>query len=484
MPSSVVVLGAGQGGLSAAIHARLAGADVLVLEQRDEVGGKACGINTAGYRLDPGPSIIILTRLYEAVFRRAGKEMGHFLRFQRLDPFTRVYFEGEEPIDLPAEREACLDLLQRLFPQDAESFRDLMAKMDRIAPHIDASVFRKPYHQLWQLADPRLVATALPFDFRKTYRQLVDAWFTSPLLRAFFYGFPSYGGQSYDAKSIGGLMIPYLMLQEGVWYPEGGVAAIPAAFRRLAEELGVQFRTGAKVIGLELEGSKVKAAKLETGERVEADRFISNIDRFHVSEWLGRRVDLEPSFSYFTMHWGLQKPLPGLEHHTLLVPKAFEAGFNDLYADRRFPREPIVYLNDTSKLDPSTAPVGRQNLFAVVTCPAKEKHLDWNQERESAAARTRSVMRKFGLDFEPDAADFERVQTPLTFEERDSGYRGSLYGVDERHRLWGLFPPRVIDEEIGNLFYCGGSVQPGAGLPMVTLSGQFAASAVTGQTFD
>jgi phytoene desaturase len=472
----VVVLGAGMGGLSASIHARLNGHDVLVLESGDRAGGKAAGIQRDGYRLDPGPSIIILIRLYEAVFQAAGRRMEDYLRFRRLDPISRVLFEGLAPIDLPASRDECFRLLKEVAPQDAVSFERMMGTLDKVAPLIDRSVFAHPYARPWQLADPNLIATALHFDVRLPYKELVDRYFQSPLLRSFFYGFPSYGGQTYDSKAPGALMIPYLMIQEGVFYPEGGVAAIPAAFSRLAEELGVEFRFGQRVKGLDQNGSRVIAAELESGERVEADAFISNVDRMTTRSWLGHPADVLPSLSYFTLHWGLRDRISGLSHHTLLVPKDFERGFEDLYRRRAFPRPPIVYLNDTTATDLTVAPPGGTNLFAVVTSPAQEPNIDWPQETADYRQEVLNCMRRFGINLDPERVVFERVQTPDYFAEAHGNHRGTLYGPDETHRLFGgLFPLRNYDEEYRNLFYCGGSVQPGAGLPMVTLSGKFAA---------
>lgn len=478
MGRSVVIVGAGLGGLSAAIYARLAGFDVLLLEQHAVVGGKAAGIEQDGFSLDPGPSIVILPEIYESVFRAAGRQSEDYLTFQRLDPFSRVYFENEGFLDLPADRCQCLELLQRQFPADAASFDELMRRLDQVAPKVRQSVFDHPYDQWWQLFDPRLAAVGVAFDLRSSYRQIVDRWFQSPLLRAFFYGFPSYGGQTYDAKAPGAFLIPYFMLEGGVYYPKGGVAAIPRALERLAREIGVEIQTGKAVTGFRSVGNRLTGV-LSTDGVIEAEFVISNRDRLKTREWLGERVEWEPSFSYFTVHWGIRRKLAGLSHHTLLVPQQFVQSFEKLYGERRFPDPSIIYLNVTSETDSATAPEGMTNLFAVVTVPAQCGDVDWDRDAQLLAERIRGALRQYGLQFDQEDVVFERIQTPQYFEEAHGNYQGSLYGPDEKYRLFGLLPLRNYDEQFKNLFYCGGSVQPGAGMPMAVLSGRFAVERLT-----
>ncbi len=475
MAKQVVVIGAGLGGLSAAIHARLRGFDVLLLERSGASGGKAARISQGGYRFDPGPSIIVLTQIYDSVFERAGRRREDYLQFQRLDPIAQVYFEGREPLVLPADRKQLVGLVRSFAPHDADSLERLFLKLDRITPKVFRSVFRKPYHAALDLADANLMALPLGLGIGKRYKAMVDSWFSSPILRAFFYGFPSYGGQTYDSNAPGAFMIPYLMAEEGAWFPTGGVSAIPAAFEALARELGVEIRFGTDVCGLEMRGSRVAAALLSGRERIEADSFISNVDRSTTRGWLGFPVPQRPSLSYFTLQWGVKRRWPDIAHHTLLVPSSFEQGFEQLYRRREFPDRPIVYLNETAGVDPASAPADCSNLLAVVSSPAIEPGLDWSAESGPFRRRVLEVMRVFGIEIEPSEVDVELIQTPRTFQVRDGNFLGSLYGPDESERLFGLFPERCKDEQVHNLLYAGASVQPGAGLPMVTLSGKFAA---------
>lgn len=474
MPRQTIIIGAGIGGLSAAIYARLQGWEVLVVEAGSTPGGKAAGIRQDGFFLDPGPSIIILPRLYQAVFESAGRDMKDFLAFDRLETISRVYFEGQDPVDLPADYGDCQSLLKKIAPQDAAGFDRLMQTLDSVAPLVDESVFKKPFLKPSDIASLPLLKFGVRFNPLRDYKTLVDGYFASPLLRAFFYGFPSYSGQTYNSKAPGAFLIPYYMLREGVFFPKGGVRAIPQAFYRLARELGVEFRFNSRVKKF-VTGEKVRAVELEDGERLQADQFVSNVDPWTLPPD-NQPPAGEPSFSYFTIHWGLANPAasPGLDHHTLFVPADFERGFQELYTERRFPTRPIVYLNAVQDRDPEAAPEGKELLFAVITSPADLPHIDWQLETPHYKDRVRQELARHGLTFPDEDIQLERVQNPLYFAQNHGNFKGSLYGPEENHRLWGLFPLPNRDPRYSNVAFCGGAVQPGAGLPMATLSGKFA----------
>jgi len=474
LPHAVIV-GAGLGGLSAAIHLRLDGWDVTVLEARDQCGGKATTAVEAGFTFDLGPSIIIMPDIYRAVFDRAGKSMDEYLQFVRLDTISRIYFEGLESfIDLPADEAGCLEVIKQQAPEDLTAFRELLNQVESVYPDIAGTIFSRPYHQPWQMLQPGLARFARKFSVRTPFKRDVDRRFRSPLLRAFFYGFPAYGGQSYHSRSPGSYLIPWSMIRGGVYWPVGGVSAIPLAFERLARELGVEFFYNRPATGLRREQSRVTAVQTPCGE-VQADLVVSNRDRLTTEPWVREAPAPRPSFSYFTVHYGFNKPAPALSHHTLLVPADFERGFEQLYDQRQFPQRPIVYLNEVSAVEPAMSSSGGANVFAVITSPSDEPQLDWTDRAEEYQLQVEKLVRSFDLGLDFDGVVVQRRQTPNTFANRDGNYYGSLYGPSQESRLWGFMPLRIQDEKFPNLFFVGGSVQPGAGLPMVTLSGKFVA---------
>lgn len=301
--------------------------------------------------------------------------------------------------------------------------------------------------------------------------------FTSELLRSFFYGFPTYSGNTYHAKAVGALLIPYYLLTDGVYYPRGGVAAIPNALERLAKELGVQIKAGTRVTGVGTDGKNVTSILTGSGSKTKCDAVISNIDRFTVyTKYLARSVLDPPSYSYFTMAWHVTSDMNPYAHHNLIIPEDFRKSYKSLYDDFSPAKEPLVYVNSPTVTDPETAPAGRALQFAVVTVPANTRQNPWDLLEETYPKNVMSMLRTVPHGGGIENETLLDIQSPIVFEQRDGSFKGSLYGLTEKKRLYGILPSTNRDPVLKNLFYCGGSVQPGAGLPMVVLSGKFAAN--------
>lgn len=476
MPRHLIVLGGGVGGLCAAIYARLSGWEVTLLEQRGVLGGKAAQIKEGGFTLDPGPSIIILPRIYDSVFEDAGRNPRDYIEFNRLDPITRLFPEGRDPIDIPSSIELCRDLIRSLAPEDAAGFDELLVKGEKLALNVEKTVFDGPIESPAKLLNPKFLQMGMLFGPNHSYKQIVDRLFKSELLKSFFYGFPTYSGNTYRAKAVGALLIPYYLLSDGVYYPNGGVGAIPRALERLARELGVDVKTGVRVSGLSTDGKKVTSVHVVPGAQLTCDAVISNIDRFTVdSKYLARQIKDPPSFSYFTMAWHTEQEGSPFAHHNLIIPDDYREAYRSLF-DRFEPAaKPIVYVNTPSATDPSVAPKGLALNFAVATVPAITRQVPWHQLEETYPINMIKSLRSGVAGSEITNDNLLDIQSPVVFEQRDGSYKGSLYGLTEKKRLYGVLPASNRDPVLKNLFFCGGSVQPGAGLPMVVLSGKFAA---------
>jgi phytoene desaturase len=446
-----VVVGAGQGGLSAALELSARGWEVTVVEQRRTVGGKAARQYLGGIPYDPGPSILILPQVYQEALAAAGAD-ADALKFRRADPVTRVCPEGSDPVDLPADIEGCLDVVGRHCSPDREGLLRLLASVDALAPVVERAFFGTRLGARLGLP-PRFALS--PWE---PYRSQVDRLIRTPWLRALFYGFPAYSGADYRAPGIGAFFIPYYMWRDGVWEADGGVAAIPEAFYAACLGRGVEVRTGCKALGTAREGARVVAVQTSDGD-VRCDALVVNADRPGSAPLLGRTPPTyEPSMSYFTLWLGVEGRPDGAPAHTVFVPRRFEAEFRRMAQEGAPPDDPIVYWN---------IPNEGGGWFAVVTVPCAPG-ADWDKESARLRGRVLDSLRHCGYGA-PDYVH-EATQAPPLFAARDGNWHGSLYGLVRK----GL-PQGQRDPELRNVVYCGGSVRPGAGLPMVTLSGRRAA---------
>lgn len=475
----IAVVGAGIGGLSAAIELAFAGHEVHVFDQQPEVGGKAAAVREAGFTFDPGPSIVILPRVYEALLSKVGETPADWLRFKRLDPITRLIFEGSEPVDLPSDEGKLFALADDLFPGDAEEVRRLVDGIRPLAPLGEEIFFERTVQSPWQLLNPKMLAFGKTLDVRHSFKEQVDARFKSPVLRALFYGFPSYSGLTYRSKSAAPWFIPYYMIAEGVYFPEGGIHRIPGVLEAVAKKLGVVFHLNTKVRAFTRERNRIIGLDAEGASGQRFDAVVAAVDRLTIGEMLGRTETRAPSLSYSTVQLGLRLPKSGLPCHTLLIDKDFDEGYSSLYETETAANWKVTYVNAPDGEDASLSPEGCSQLFLVASSPADNGKVDWKAETSSWRERLKPKLACLGIEFDDGDILVERTQTPPDFEARDGNYRGSLFGLREEHRSMFGLPMNNRDPEFKNLFYCGASVQPGAGMPMACLSGSAAARLLT-----
>lgn len=477
------MIGAGIGGLSAAIEAAISGFEVTVYEAREQAGGKACPITERGYTLDPGPSIIILPETYQKLIAKAGLNPDALLMFNKVNPTTRVFFqEGSaessprsapiQQIDLPADWDELLAVASQVEPQDAANLAEMMATLGRWRPYIESKFMEDSVESPLALADPKLFKFGREMGLGKEYKSIVDAKFKSTLFRALFYGFPSYSGLTYRTKSPSPWFIPYYMLKEGIHVAEGGVKSIPAALEHTARSLGVKFRLSDRVIGILTDRGRVTAIESQGSERLKVEGIISAIDHTQMQSLLGRPVGkFKPSLSYMTLHLGLKNPPDGLSSHNLLITQDFEEGFSRLYDHRSGPNWGVTYINAPHVDTPSCSPDRGGQLFFVTPCPAVVSTFDAKSESNHLKEKLLRLTEDFGFSVDPADVEVEVIQSPDVFASRDGNPFGSLFGAAEEARFFGLLPG-LKDRTIKNLVYCGASVQPGAGMPMACLSGQ------------
>ena len=481
----VVVIGAGLGGLSAAIHLAAAGRQVLVLEQNPAVGGKMGEVRHGGYRWDTGPSLITMQDVFVDLFRTAGRRLEDYLDLRPLDPAVRYFFASGQTLETGRDLERVLAQIRQIEPADVDGFQAFLAYAARLY-RVTAPVFiynRPPgLHSLRQAAPLDL----LRLDGLRTMSQAINRYVRSPELRQMLGIFATYAGASPYRAPATLNVIAHVELSQGLWYPAGGVYQIARAYQRLAQDLGVEIRTGAAVSAIELNGSQVSGVALADGETLPASAVVANLDAGLVYERLlpgfasgqarlkswGRR---ELSCSAYVMLLGVRGQHPELGHHNTFFSADYRREFQEIFELERPPNQPTIYLAITSKATPADAPPDCENWFIQINVPALGQGWDWSTQAQAYGDRVLELLAQRGLDVR-EQVEYRRDLTPLDLERLTGARRGALYGFSSNDRWAAFRRPGNRAPGLRGLYFAGGSAHPGGGVPMVTLSGRTAAS--------
>ena len=482
----VIVIGAGIGGLSAAIHLAAAGQRVIVLEKNAAVGGKMGEVCCEGFRWDSGPSVITMRHVLEDLFAVAGRRLQDYLTLLPLDPLTRYFYPDGVRLDLSRDLPHTLAQVAALNEREVEGYLAFLSYVARLH-RITGPVFIYDQPPSWRSLKRVSMRDALRVDGLRTMHQAISGFVRSPHLRQLLGRFATYvGGSPYRAPATLNV-IAHVELNGGVWYPQGGVYAIARALARLAAELGVELQTESPVERLEVRNGRVCGVCLADGRCLAASAVIANLDVATVYERLlppgmaSRRrmawlLAAEPSCSAFILLWGVRGNHADLAHHNIFFSSDYRREFDDIFTHGIPPAEPTVYVAITSKTDAGHAPSGHENWFVLVNAPPVGQAWDWQQQR---ADTYRDVVQErlaaFGL--RPEIV-VEQTLTPLDLERLTGARRGALYGLSPNRR-WSAFQrPHNRAPEIGGLYFAGGTTHPGGGVPMVALSGRVAAQMV------
>ncbi len=473
----ILIIGGGIAGLAAAVTASNQNLKTILIEKQSAIGGKAAPVSQKGFTFDPGPSICIMKWVYEDLFRSTGADIADYLKFDKLDPVFSLIPENGKSVTLPSGKADFLKKIKQYAPSDVPGFEKLFALGEKLYPVVKKTFFSRSYSSALELADPRLLRFLEHFVLINSYKHIIDSWFKNPAIKAWLYSFPTYTGQTYRSVAPGALLIPYIMICEGVYTPEKGIGSIPKALAKRASQLGTKIMTKTAVTSINHQNKNIISAELSDGSIIYPKAVISAIDKFQTDKLLNINTSPTPSYSYVSLQIGINKKINRLTHHTACIPDDYENYYSDLYEKRVFPKNPILYIHTPSATDPDCAPDNCESLFVVI--PAYASGENWPDIEKNLTNQVLNLLKKYRLDIQKKDIIFQRIQTPDYFASTHGNYLGSLFGPDESKRIARILPPGIKSKNFRNLAYCGGGFQPGAGMPMVTLSGQFAANYIS-----
>jgi phytoene desaturase len=472
----VVVVGAGLGGLGAALRLQGMGHEVVVLEQRSRPGGRAHQLQDAGFTWDTGPSLITMPWVLEETFAAGGLDFASEVRLSRLDPFYRIRWAGEdEHMDFVADRERMRAEIAKFSPRDAARLDGFMDAMRPIYEQGILGAGRREFSSLRELAAfaPTMVrlGAALPLW------HAVGRHFAHPRVReAFSFHSLFIGGDPFRVPAIYGALV-YLQFLDEVWYAQGGVYSVVSAMAR-----ALDVRCSTRVVRVESSAGHVTGVVTSDGSVLACDAVVSNTDVLGTDALVGRRRPLRrmrPTMSCFLLYLGLARQMPELLHHTLLVGRGYKRFIRDVTRAGRLPSTFSTYLHVPSRTEPAMAAPGGDSVCVLLPVPNLRAGIDWS----SAADRLRDALVEdfettFGLTGLGDSIVVEHRMTPVDFERDLGAVDGNAFALEPTLHQSAAFRPPNRDRRLRGLYRVGGGTHPGAGIPGVLLGAEVTAGLV------
>jgi phytoene desaturase len=483
----VVVVGAGLGGLSCALHLAGAGRRVTVLEREAAPGGRAGRLSLEGYRFDTGPTVLTMPELLAEALGAVGEELTDWLELTRLDPAYRAHFPDGSTLDVIADTVRMAAEVSRVCgPREADGYlrfvdyaRGLwrLERDDFIARNLDS---------------PRdlLTANLLRLLFAGGLRRLstkVDQFFADPRTRRIFSFQALYAGVApHDALALYAV-IAHLDTVAGVYHPRGGMHAVPLALAGAAEKHGVHIRCETTVSQVETRGGRAAAVVTADGERIPADAVVLNPDlplayRDLLPGPPPRRMSrLRFSPSCVVLHAGSRQAYSRIAHHNVHFGRSWRTAFDEVIRQGRLMSDPSLLVTNPSRTDPSAAPGGRQVYYVLAPAPnLASGPLDWRGGLATRYAdELAHTLEKRGYVGFRDGIEVSRVVTPADWAGAGLA-AGTPFAAAHTLRQTGPFRPGNRHPTLENVFFVGAGTQPGVGVPMVLISGKLAAARITG----
>lgn len=490
-----VVIGAGLGGLAAALRLQGAGMDVTVVEAADTPGGRAARIREDGFTFDTGPSLITMPWVLEEAFAAGGLDFHSEVALRRLDPFYRLEWETDDRHLDFVDRTRMPDEIARFSAKDAAAFEPFMETLKPIYEDGILGAGRRAFGRPGDLARfvPRMVklGAALPLN------RLVARHFEHPRIReAMSFHSLFIGGDPARVPAIYGALV-YLQFLDGVWYSDGGVYAVIEAMAR-----ALDVRCGDAVERIETDGGRVTGVVTRGGERIAADVVVSNADALRAHELLGRRPPvrrLRPTMSCYLLYLGTNRRFERLRHHHLLVGDDYEGFVRDVTRRGRLPRNCSVYIHAPARTEAAMAPEGGDSLCVLLPVP----HLGGEQAETAGGPASGGLLRPsgprrgsaasgtplrdwllehlegtYGLDGLRESIVFERSMSPADFRDRLGAWQGNAFGPEPTLHQSAYFRQHNRDGRVAGLYHVGAGTHPGAGIPGVVLGAEVTAGLV------
>ena len=475
MSKQVLIVGAGPGGLAAAIQLAAAGVRVKVLERLPIIGGRTSRIEAGGFKFDLGPTFFLYERVVDEIFRSAGTSLHEEVELQRLDPQYRIQFGAGGQLDCTPNVTAMEKQIAALAPGDVGGFRQFLienrAKLALMQPCLENPFLG--WRDVFNKRLLKLLPVIRPHESVDTY---LRRFFSDERVRLAFCFQSKYLGMSpFRCPSLFSVL-SFIEYEHGVWHPMGGCASVTEAMARVARRLGVEILLNEPVEEILFEGRRAVGVRTPGGA-VRADAVVVNADFARAMEKLvpnGQRrkwsdaklAQKKYSCSTFMMYLGVEGEFD-LPHHTIHIAKDYARNLDEIENRHVLSEDPSFYVQNACVTDRSLAPKGHSTLYVLAPVTHQHANVDWSRERGRFRNLMLQQIRKAGFRVDVGAIRYERLITPSDWESRYEIYRGATFNLAHTLDQMLHLRPRNRFEEFDRLYLVGGGTHPGSGLPVI-----------------
>ncbi|MDW8309649.1 MAG: phytoene desaturase family protein [Verrucomicrobiales bacterium] len=476
MSQRVVIVGAGPGGLAAALLLAKAGLNVTVLEKQPRVGGRTSAVEGDGFRFDLGPTFFLYPQILEEIFAAVGRDLRREVPMKQLDPQYRLIFGAGGELLCTPDIERMVAEIAKLAPADAPAFRRFMrdnrVKLEKFTPCL-----QMPFCDWTDLVNQRMLAVLPYLKPWKSLHAELAGYFKDPRLQLAFTFQSKYLGMSpFQCPSLFSIL-SFLEYEHGIWHPIGGCNALTAGMARVAQELGVTIRLNEPVQEILFENRRAVGVRTARGE-YRADAVVVNADFGHAMttlvpnrlrrKWTDEAIARKRfSCSTFMLYLGLEGRCDELQHHNIYITADYRRNLEDIEQRHVLSEDPSFYVQNPCHTDPTLAPPGHCTLYVLVPVSHQHPNIDWARERERYRQVALRQLARIGVRDVEKRIRFERVVTPADWERKVGIYKGATFNL--AHNLGQMLHlrPRNRFEEFERMYLVGGGTHPGSGLPVI-----------------
>ena len=480
--SSISIIGSGISGLSAACFAAKAGHDVTVFEKNASIGGRARQLIVEGYTFDMGPSWYWMPDIFEKFFNQFGKKVSDFYKLVKLNPGFRIWFGDGDAMDVPSDIESLYRLFEDIEPGSADSLKRYLADAEFKYKMGMKKLAYKPGLNWSEFLDSDVLPSLFKLSIFNSMSSHVRTYFSNPRLVALME-FPVLflGAMPDNIPSLYSLM-NYAALEQGTFYPMGGMYQVIDAMQQVAKDAGVKFQLNQKIRKIAIHNGVAHKIKTDDDE-FDTHAVIASADYHHVEQSL-----LEPKYrNYKTRYWnsktfapsclvfylGVNKRIKNIQHHNLFFDTDFDTHSREIYEFPRWPTAPLFYVCCPSKTDDSVAPKGHENLFVLMPIANGLNDHPETQERYYHILLDR--MERYCGEPIKENVVYKKSYCISDFMKDYNAFGGNGYGLANTLAQTAVLKPKMRNKRIHNLFYAGQLTVPGPGMPPCLISGQIAA---------